>query len=31
MEIKKAKNENELNLAVVGRLDTTTAPSSKRN
>lgn len=26
MEIKKAKNENELNLAVVGRLDTTTAP-----
>jgi len=27
MEIKKAKNENELNLAVVGRLDTTTAPA----
>lgn len=26
MEIKKVKNENELNLAVVGRLDTTTAP-----
>ena len=26
MEIKKEKNENELNLAVVGRLDTTTAP-----
>ena len=26
MEIKKAKKENELNLAVVGRLDTTTAP-----
>ena len=26
MEIRKAKNENELKLAVVGRLDTTTAP-----
>ena len=26
MEIKKVKNENELNLDVVGRLDTTTAP-----
>ena len=26
MEIKKCKNENELNLVIEGRLDTTTAP-----
>lgn len=26
MEIRKSKTENELNLVVVGRLDTTTAP-----
>ncbi len=26
MEIKKIKNGNELNIAVEGRLDTTTAP-----
>ncbi len=26
MEIKKTKNGNELNIAVEGRLDTTTAP-----
>ncbi len=26
MEIKKAKNGNELDIAVEGRLDTTTAP-----
>lgn len=26
MQIRKIKNENELTLAVVGRLDTTTAP-----
>ena len=26
MEIRKTKNESEMNLAVVGRLDTTTAP-----
>ena len=26
MEIKKIKNENEMNLKVEGRLDTTTAP-----
>ncbi len=26
MEIKKTKNENELTIAIEGRLDTTTAP-----
>ena len=26
MEIKKAKNDNKLDIALVGRLDTTTAP-----
>lgn len=26
MEIKKMKNESELNMVIVGRLDTTTAP-----
>ena len=26
MEIKKAKSENKLDIALIGRLDTTTAP-----
>lgn len=30
MEIKKVKNENKLDIALIGRLDTTTAPQLEK-